>query len=137
MIMTNLSSQKIDEFIHEFEDLFYAGDYATMSSYYASDAKLLAENMELVQGHPALEHFWRKACEGAKKMGIKRTIHVQNFESSGDLSYLTGIVTIEIPNGDTASLPTQTRYVTVWKRDHDGVWRIVIDISNRQPTYSS
>jgi ketosteroid isomerase-like protein len=134
MIITNLGSQEIDEFIREFEDLFFAGDYASMSSYYASDAKLLAENMELVQGHPALEHFWQMACEGAKKMGIKRTIHVQNFESSGDLGYLTGIVAMEIPNGNAESLPTQTRYVTIWKRHHDGVWRIVIDISNRQPT---
>lgn len=134
MIVRKLGKEEIEQFTHEFEELFYSGDYVGMSSYYASDAKLLAEDMELVQGHPALEHFWQTACEGAKKMGIQRAIQVQDFGSSGDLGYLTGIVTVQIPNRDAESLTNKVRYATVWKREIDGVWRIIIDISNRQPS---
>ncbi len=134
MIVKKLGKEEIEQFTHEFEELFYSGDYVGMSSYYASDAKLLAEDMELVQGYPALERFWQTACEGAKKMGIKRTIHVQGFESSGDLGYLTGIVSMQIPNPDAELLTNQVRYATIWRRESDGVWRIIIDISNRQPS---
>ncbi|MGD8404992.1 MAG: DUF4440 domain-containing protein [Anaerolineales bacterium] len=133
MSLKKFGKQEIDQFTHEFEELFDVRDYRGLASYYASDAKLLPEDMEVVQGHAALEHFWHVSCEGAKKKGLKRTIQVQNFESSGDLGYLTGIVTLRIPETDGESLINKVRYITVWRRENDRAWRIIIDISNRQP----
>jgi ketosteroid isomerase-like protein len=43
MSLAAFDSQQLDQFIRRFEDLFYAGDPASMTSYYTKDAQLMAD----------------------------------------------------------------------------------------------
>jgi len=45
-----LAKQSGEEFAPNFESLFYAGDAAAMASFYADDAKLMAEGTQPVGG---------------------------------------------------------------------------------------
>ena len=47
MSLASLEFEDVEQFTREFEALFNAGDAAGMASYYAEDARLLAEHADL------------------------------------------------------------------------------------------
>jgi hypothetical protein len=49
MSLASLEFEEVEQFTREFEALFNAGDAAGMASYYAEDARLLAEHADLVR----------------------------------------------------------------------------------------
>jgi ketosteroid isomerase-like protein len=114
-----------------------------MASVYAADARLLAQGSEPIEGRPAVEEFWKRAIAGAGALGVRRSIHQDEVASSGDLGYQRGTVRLQIPTAEGSKTIT-SRYLTLWRREPDGVWRITIDISNTdipvqsgQPAYGA
>jgi hypothetical protein len=65
MSLPTFEKQDVQQFARDFESLFYAGDAAAMASFYADDAKLMAEDTEPIVGRSAIERFWQVACERA------------------------------------------------------------------------
>jgi uncharacterized protein (TIGR02246 family) len=90
MSLASLEREEVEQFTRQFEALFNAGDAAGMASFYAVDAKLLAENADLIRGREAIEHFWREAISRARAAGAVRTIRLDEVTSSGDLGYALG-----------------------------------------------
>jgi len=131
MALTTFDRQEFDRFARAFEELFYRGDAATMTSFYAQDAVIMAPDSEAVQGRHAIQEFWQAACQAAQRTGMKRTISVQHMERSGDLGYALSTVTLEIPAGGGQPATTTFNDVTVWKTGADGRWRVAIDSANR------
>jgi ketosteroid isomerase-like protein len=129
--LKSLDMSEIEGFSRVFEDLFNRGDFLGMAAFYSDDAHLLSENTPVVQGRRSIERFWEEAC---KRSGVKeRTIEVRHIESSGDLGYVLGAVTLKIQSAVDQIVTVTVNYVTVWKREMSGVWRLVVDISTRQP----
>jgi len=131
MALATFDRQEVDRFARAFEELFYRGDAATMTSFYAQDAVIMAPDSEAVQGRHAIQEFWQAACQAAQRTGMKRTITVQHMERSGDLGYVLSIVTLEIPIGGGQPTTITFNDVTVWKTGADGRWRVAIDSANR------
>jgi ketosteroid isomerase-like protein len=100
-----------------------------MASYYAKDARLLAERAPLVRGRDAIERFWREAISRARAADALRTIWLDEVTSSGDLGYALGGVVVRIPSGPELT----TKYATIWQRDPDGRWRLAVDSSSPNP----
>jgi len=128
MSLASLEHQAVEQFTREFEALFNAGDAAGMASFYAEDAKLLAENADLVRGRGAIERFWRVAIDRARAANAVRTISLDEVTSSGDLGYALGTVVVRIPGRELT-----TKYATIWRRDADGRWRLAVDSSSPNP----
>jgi uncharacterized protein (TIGR02246 family) len=120
----------VEQFLREWEALFDRGDHARMAAFYAEDAQLIATQIETVEGRPAIASFWRAACEGARAAGLRRTVRMTDMRCSGALAYIRGEV--QLHHGDAPG-PVRVRYVTLWTRDDDGVWRLSIDISSAAP----
>ena len=80
MALATFDRQEIHRFARTFEELFYRGDAATMTSFYTQDAVIMAPDSEAVQGRQAIQEFWQAACQAAQRMGMKRTISVQRME---------------------------------------------------------
>ena len=59
MSLASLEHEEVEQFTREFEALFNAGDAAGMASFYAEDARLLAEGSDLIRGRYEIERFWR------------------------------------------------------------------------------
>jgi uncharacterized protein (TIGR02246 family) len=131
MTLATFDRQEVDRFAREFEELFYRGDAATMTSFYTQDAMILAPDSEAVQGQRAIQEFWNAACQAAQRTGMKRAISVQHLERSGDLGYLVSTVTLEIPGVDGQPATITFNDVTVWKADADGRWRVAVDSASR------
>jgi ketosteroid isomerase-like protein len=131
--LASFEKRELEEFTRNFESLFYAGDAAAMASFYADDAKLMAEDREAIEGRTAIERFWRVACDGARTAKARRTITVHEVAASGDLGYGLGTVRLRIPRVGGPEREVTFKYATIWRREGDGRWRLVVDISNRNP----
>ena len=61
---------------------------------------------------------------------MKRTKRTEEFDSSGRLGFKRTSLTLEIPVQDRVRHPLH-QSITLWKRGDDGIWRVYVDISNR------
>ena len=128
--LTTFGQPELERFTRTFEELFYAADPESMTSYYTEQAQLMADGIAPIRGHGAIELFWGAAIGRAKAAGARRAIQLHEAHSSGDLGYALCTVTVEIPAGSRRA----SWDATVWRRGPDGSWRIAVDISSPLPS---
>ena len=126
--LADLEGDTVQDFARYWEAVFNEGDYHAIVGYYTLDARLIAAQAQTVAGHPAIERFWQDATERAKAAGVRRTVQADEAGSDGELGYLRGTVLLA-----RADQVTTVRYLTLWKRERDGRWRIAVDISSPSP----
>jgi ketosteroid isomerase-like protein len=97
MSLAAFSSPELERFTRTFEELFYADDPDSMTSYYTQDAQLVADGIAPIEGHAAIRKFWQAAIDRAAAAKARRTIQLHEASSSGDLGYALCTVTVEIP----------------------------------------
>ena len=108
-------------------EAYNRGDPAAAAGFYTEDAKILANNMEMVSGRQAIQEFWKTAMEmGVKKMNLE-TVEVGY---DGNLAYERGVSIVDIePKGEQARTE-KGKYLIVLKRQPDGSWKVAVDIWN-------
>ena len=126
--LADLEADTVRDFARYWEAVFNEGDCRAIAGYYTLDARLIAAQAETVGGHPAIERFWQDATQRAKAAGVRRTVQADEAGSDGELGYLRGTVMLA-----RAEQVTTVRYLTLWKREADGRWRIAVDISSPSP----
>lgn len=131
MSLAAFSSPELERFTRTFEELFYAGDPDSMTSYYTQDAQLMADGIAPIEGHAAIREFWQAAIDRAAAAKARRTIQLHEASSSGDLGYALCTVTVEIPADGGAVIAAWD--ATIWRRDPGGQWRMAVDISTHLP----
>lgn len=128
--LKELTDDTVTRFIRYWETTFNTRNYRAMAGYYTHDALLIGTHLRTLHGRPAIEQFWQQASHGAHEAGLTRTVHVDAVDSDGGLGYVRGTVTVA-SGGDAPA--TVVRYVTLWKRRSDMLWRIAVDISSTGP----
>lgn len=112
-------------------------DVEKMLSYWAEDAMVMSPNEAAVVGQEALRGM------------VERSMKIEGFEinwepqeayvsKSGDLGYviIKNYMTMPIDTlGNTRTV--YNKGVEIWKKQEDGAWKNVIDISNSDPTIQS
>ena len=131
MSLRAFEKHEVEQFTRDFESLFYAGDAATMASFYAADAKLMAEDTNPILGRSAIEQFWKVVCEQARHANASREISLEEVTASGDLGYALGTVIVRVPQNGGQQREMTFKYATIWRREDDSRWRLLVDISNR------
>jgi ketosteroid isomerase-like protein len=135
--LATFSPQELQRFTQTFEDLFYAADPVSMTSYYTERARLMADGIQPIQGSAAITEFWHAAITRAAAARARRTIRLHESHSSGDLGYALCTVTVDIPPAGHATGADGTTIAvwdaTIWERDPAGRWRITVDISTPLP----
>jgi ketosteroid isomerase-like protein len=101
-------------------------------SYYAQDAAELPNGADVLQGKETI----------AKAMGFldDKSNHLTwtpvyaDMAASGDLGYTYG--TFEFRSRDKDGKPTVEygKYVSIWKKQKDGSWKVVMDMGNSSPS---
>ena len=111
-----------------FLDAMKRGDTATAAQNYANDALVMLPNAAPAQGHAAIAKSLAEWIAMAPiKDGKATTLDVM---VAGDLALETGryVMTVGLKGGKT--MTDSGKYLTAWKRQPDGTWRIVRDINN-------
>jgi uncharacterized protein (TIGR02246 family) len=113
----------------EFEALWNEKDAAGLAGLYAEDGMRLPPDASRTVGREAIEEMFVGEFEaGLANLQLEAT----EFGHDGNLGWVVGNSTIEFPTGDTMGTGTGN-YVVVYRKEEDGVWRIVIDTWNDAP----
>ena len=98
-------------------------------SYFAADGMMFPADSDVVKGKQAIRDlmapFFSEPGNSLSWKPINGEVSV-----SGDLGFTYGKAVFKTVNA-TGELETRTsKYLTVWKKDSDGVWKVVADIGN-------
>jgi uncharacterized protein (TIGR02246 family) len=122
--------QEIEAANARFKDAMAMGDTAAMLANYADDAVIMGPGEPMARGREALA----KAFQGMlSQFTIKdATVNTEDVMVGGDLAVETGTFqwTVVPKTGQGNEVVTKGKYLTAWKQQADGSWKIVRDINN-------
>lgn len=107
-----------------------AGDVAGMMEIYAEDAVLFPPGEDPVSGRIAAAAWMRRRQTAATRIS-REQFETSSLDVCADLAIETGSVAREREAPGSAPATTRTAYMTVWKRQGDGSWKIQKDMWNR------
>jgi uncharacterized protein (TIGR02246 family) len=119
--------QSIEEANVRFGEAARLGDATALAMLYTEDARILPPNSEMIQGREGIEAFWG----GGFQMGIKdivlTTVEVLGM---GDMVCEIGNAQVSIQPEGMDAIEDMAKYLVVWKKGEDGMWRLHVDIWN-------
>ena|SRR5215469_10094918 len=95
----------------------------------AKDGIILEAGERPLQGPDAIKAH----IESGPKGVLTWTPVAAEVAQSGDLGYTWGTYEFRAANAQPDSQPHYGKYVTVWKRQWDGRWKVVLDAGNPGP----
>jgi ketosteroid isomerase-like protein len=112
---------------------FEGKDIDRIVSFWSDDAQVLQPGLPPIAGKTAIRAF---VTASLKIPGFKiRWVSEKPVLSpDGKMAYMLGNVETTAPGANGTVESTHGRGVTVWRRDADGVWRCVVDITNDAPS---
>jgi ketosteroid isomerase-like protein len=114
------------KFAHETAE----GGGKAFASWFASDAVSLANGKPPVQGHDAIA---AQATWSATDYQLTWAPDGGLMGPNGDMGYTWGHYSGRAKDAQGAPIVTTGRYITVWKRQPNGSWKVVMDASNEGP----
>ena len=109
-----------------FSEAFNRSDWNTVSGFYADDAVLLMPNADAMRGVAAI----RQGFSAMNGMNPHLSIATDRVVQSGDLAYETGTYQMQMTPSGAPSMNDRGKYLTVWRRQTNGDWKIVADMIN-------
>ena len=104
-----------------------AKDVDGVSAYYADDAILMPTAEPMIRGKAAIREEWRHILAIPDFTNQTTT---QDAKVSGDLAYTYGVYRSRMMGENGKPVEEPGKFVTVWGRQPDGKWRIVLDTYN-------
>ena len=107
-----------------------AGGGKAFASWFADDATTLSNGQAPVHGREAIAHG---ATWAAKDYQLTWTPTDAVMGLSGDMGYTWGHYEGHSRDSDGNSKVTTGRYLTIWQKQKDGTWKVLLDASNDEP----
>jgi uncharacterized protein (TIGR02246 family) len=117
----------IDSGNAKYIDAFARSDAGALAGLYDESGSRLSPKGVVVRGRPAIAESvagFMKSVTGP----IKVSIETQDLWAVDDLVYETGKYTYTFTPPGKSETQTGGHYVTIWKRQADGGWKIVADM---------
>jgi uncharacterized protein (TIGR02246 family) len=120
--------QAIDSANARFADAMKRGDTTAMASNYSDDAIVMMPGVEAWRGRDAV----RKGFAGfVSQAPVKEfTGKTDDVMVAGDVAVETGTYEMTLQPKGGKEIKDKGKYLTIWKRQADGSWKIVRDINN-------
>lgn len=110
--------------------LYNAKDAGGVASRYTADALRLAPDASRVQGRTAIQAQLQKELDDGSH-NIKFQVTDSAYE--GNLAWLVGNFAVDYTTPQGSKATATGNYVTVYRKESDGQWRIVVDTWNDAP----
>jgi len=118
--------QAIDKGNAQWSEAWDKADASLLARLFAEDGVLLGRNGKFFKGPQEILERQKAVMEGAGK-GVKSTVTTVDLWLDGDTAYETGKYSYKYQEkGKPVS--EEGRYVTIWKRQSDGSWKIITDM---------
>ena len=106
-----------------------AKDLKTIVSFYADDAVLMPAAEPLVTGKSAIAAEWGHILAIPDMQNASKLVRVE-ASSANDLAYTMGTYQSQMMGEDGRQVTEPGKWLSVWKKQPDGAWRIIIDTYN-------
>jgi uncharacterized protein (TIGR02246 family) len=110
-------------------DAIQAKDLDKAVSFYAPDAVQMADNGPLVGDSLTLRAGWQKML-AVPGPGLSLQASAVQVAKSGDIAYEYGTYDFAISGSSREISDQKGKYVVIWKKQADGIWKAAIDINN-------
>ena len=113
---------------------FKAKDQNALTSHYADDANFVLPGMPPASGSTAIAKVYAEALSDPA-FSVSFDSDRITVSSAGDMAVSRGHITEKYTDPKTAKLMTSTgTYVTVYKKQADGSWKVIEDITSAAET---
>jgi len=119
---------KIEADMKGYEQAAVKGDATATASYYDENAVVLVSNMPMVKGKADIEKMMTGWAHSEMKLK-EFTSSTISVEGAGDLAVQLGMVFQTFEMGGQVVADT-SKFLTVWRKQVDGTWKIAYDIWN-------
>lgn len=102
------------------------GDAAMVAAIFADDGVQLASSGKIFKGPKQIQERQKAGMQGADP-GVKVTVTTTTVWLDGDTAYETGKYKYEYKEKGKPGVD-EGRYVTIWKRQKDGSWKLAMDM---------
>ncbi len=101
----------------------------TVFASFADDARVLAPATPIAVGWEASRTVFAK-LEALPGYSLAWSPTTADVGSGADLGYTIGTYHMQLPDGDGNVVEIEGKYLSVWKRQPDGRWKIAVDMFN-------
>ncbi len=98
-------------------------------SYYAADASIYPQGMPIATGSEAIRDAFTKMVS-MPGFSVQWSATKADVSGAGDLGYTAGAYEMTTNNAAGAPTTEKGKYVTVWKKQSGGQWKVAEDIFN-------
>jgi uncharacterized protein (TIGR02246 family) len=103
------------------------GDPEMLAAIFADDGVMLSQGGKVFKGRQQILERQKVAMQSVTRP-IKVSVVTVQVWVDGDVAYETGKYKYEYTEKDTP-LKEEGRYVTMWKRQNDGSWKLFMDMA--------
>ncbi len=125
--------EKVMQISKEWSEVASSGDVEKTVSYWADNAVMIAAGQPPLDGKQAIRQMVE---ESFKIPGFRISWQPQSVEvsESGDMAYLIENSQVAFKDSTGNTITQNNKAVSIWKKQSDGKWKNVVDIST--PTTS-
>ncbi len=110
------------------ERTYAAKNVSAALNFFAPNASVLGAGVPILSGREAIRKSLAETF-GLSGLSISWQADKVDVATSGDLGYTSGKNRVSF-GSKSKTLPIVGKYVTVWKRQSDGTWKVILDIYN-------
>lgn len=113
-----------------FEAAYNGGDAQAVAALYTEDGAVLPPGSARIDGREGIAGLWQSFIDaGVRDLDLETV----ELEASGDSASEVGQFTLTAPDGQGGRITAGGKYIVLWQRGADGVWRLYRDIWNNNP----
>lgn len=119
-------ADKLMQTSREWSKAAASGDTAAVLSYFADDAIMISEDQPPIRGKQAIGQYLAQASQIP---GFKIEWEPLEAKVSGDMGYMIERTRVTMNGPQGAPVTQQLQAVTVWRKQADGAWKNVVDVT--------
>lgn len=116
----------------EFSKAVAARDDARFLDFLAEDVSFLPDKAPPANGRQAVRDLWARLFDPAGPT-LTWTPVSAAVSRSGEMGYTVGTWVSRSTDPQGKPLESHGKYVTIWRKQADGSWKVVLDIGNSSP----